>query len=40
VNISFADSEFMFDHEREAHIAILLRDKKEEEKEIEKHKQK
>ena len=34
VNIPISDSENMFDHERKAHIKLLIRDKKEEEKAI------
>ena len=36
VNIPLSESEHMFDHEREAHAAILIRDKKEEQKNLEK----
>ncbi|MFW6377654.1 MAG: hypothetical protein ACOCZ5_03310 [bacterium] len=34
INIAVSDSEHMFDHERKSYIKLLIRDKKEEEKQI------
>ncbi len=35
VNIPISDSEHMFDHERMSHVSILIKDKKEELKQLE-----
>jgi len=34
VNIPTMESEFMFDHEREAHVAMMIRDNKKEKEDI------